>query len=155
MRRIAFRKVLCVLAVAAVGGYAVYARFSIASLTHRQKQLEGRLDSLTRICTPSAPDTPSLPGVSRFEMNQLKKRGAEDLREQLFSSLQGRRDLIPHEGVLGGTMYFPSSDQFWLLVHPWAMVYFEDGHRAGYLLLEYRFDSPQNISWKLIHSQLK
>lgn len=148
--------ILSSLLVAAVMvGYALHAHFRMAALEVQKEKLDQKVDSLSRICPPPGDDQPSLPGVSRFEMSELEKRGAGDLKAQLFSSLRGRTDLIPYEGVLGGTMYFPSDDLFWILVHPWAMVYFEDGHRAGYLLLEYKFSSPEDISWEVIGSQLK
>jgi len=153
MSRARILQLLVLAAFILLSGYLVVLRQRAVALGSRAAALESSLDSLSRICAPTP--QPPLPGVSEYDMRQLRNRGAQDLRAQLFFDLRRRTDLIPYEGVLGGTMHFPSPDYFWILAHPWALAYFEDGHRAGYLLLEYRFVSPEEITWKVMGSQLQ
>jgi len=72
--------------------------------------------------------------------------------EQLKADLQKRADLIKHQPVLGGTMYFPESG-IRILTDKWVIAEFEDGHILGYALLNYEVKSGK-INWTVIDSYI-
>lgn len=70
---------------------------------------------------------------------------------KLLETLIDHNDLIPIEGVLGGTMrWWPENS----VILDWqrAFGYFEDGHIMGYGLLKYEFDAQGNVQWHLLES---
>ncbi len=142
---------LPVLLVCFLVGAVLFLQIRVSSISRENRALRQAVDSLAR--SPQA--QPALPGVNFRELEQYGFDSSSQFKALLFSSLKKRTDLIPFEGVLGGRMYFPSIELFWVLVDPWALAYFEDGHRAGYLLLKYQFKSPSDISWKVLQAQLK
>ncbi len=87
-----------------------------------------------------------------FVLEQLKEKGFET-PELLLETLNDENDLIPYEGILGGTMkWWPSESR--LINNEWVLGYFEDGHILGHALLEYQIDDQQNVNWKLIKAIL-
>jgi hypothetical protein len=71
----------------------------------------------------------------------------------LLDTLKDFSNAIPFEGVLGGTMQFwPSESR--LLNETWVLGYFEDGHIAGYALLEYTFEA-NTVKWRIIEAVLQ
>ena len=70
---------------------------------------------------------------------------------KLLETLTDHNDLIPIEGVLGGTMrWWPESS----VILDWQRAFglFEDGHIMGYGLLKYEFDAQGNVKWQLLES---
>lgn len=92
--------------------------------------------------------------LSQFEINRLKRQGLNDPVNDITEDLLKRSDLIPHEGVLGGTMAFYAPENIHILSPNWVFAYFEDGHVRGEILLEYTVDDNGNISWNVIKSHL-
>lgn len=90
--------------------------------------------------------------LSSFDIKQLKKKGLSDPVQDIVSDLKKHNELIPYEGTLGGTMKFYGDNTIWVLTNKWVLAYFEDGHNAGYLLLEYDVLNNGEISWKRIAS---
>jgi regulator of replication initiation timing len=87
-----------------------------------------------------------------FVMVQLKDKGFET-PEELLDTLSNENDLIPYDGVLGGTMrWWPTESR--IINSEWVLGYFEDGHILGHALLEYQIDEQQNVTWKLIKAIL-
>lgn len=87
-----------------------------------------------------------------FVMLQLKNKGI-DTPEELLDTLRAENDLIPYDGVLGGTMkWWPTESR--IINNEWVLGYFEDGHILGHALLEYQIDEQQNVTWKLIKAIL-
>ncbi|MBE0450691.1 MAG: hypothetical protein IBX70_07580 [Clostridia bacterium] len=87
-----------------------------------------------------------------FVMVQLKNNGFET-PEELLDTLSNENDLIPYDGVLGGTMkWWPTESR--IINNEWVLGYFEDGHILGHALLEYQIDDQQNVTWKLIKAIL-
>lgn len=87
-----------------------------------------------------------------FVMVQLKNKGFET-PEELLDTLSNENDLIPYDGVLGGTMkWWPTESK--IINNEWVLGYFEDGHILGHALLEYQIDEQQNVTWKLIKAIL-
>lgn len=87
-----------------------------------------------------------------FVLEQLKNKGFQT-PERLLETLNEENDLIPYEGVLGGTMkWWPTESR--IINTEWVLGYFEDGHILGHALLEYQIDDQQNVTWKLIKAIL-
>ena len=74
--------------------------------------------------------------------------------ERLVADLLQRDDLIPFEGILGGTMGFYTPDNVYVLSERWVYARFEDGHIGGEMLLEYRFDAAGQIDWTVLRAEL-
>lgn len=76
------------------------------------------------------------------------------LADKLAGDLIAHPELIPYDGVLGGTMGFYSRDSVRVLSDRWVLASFEDGHRMGRMLL--RYDVTDNgIVWKVIDSYIE
>jgi hypothetical protein len=93
----------------------------------------------------------SKPGLTSLDVERLREKGLEDPVADIEASLQEEKDLIPYEGVMGGTMDFY---EIHVLTSRWVLAYFEDGHVGGYMLLEYDVSQSGDISWKFIRAHL-
>ena len=89
-----------------------------------------------------------------WDIEAMKKKGLKDPAADIIADLKQHRELIPYKGVLGGTMNFYDDSKIWILTKRWVLAYFEDGHIAGYLLLEYEVVQGGSIAWKTIASYL-
>ena len=85
------------------------------------------------------------------EIEELRSRGFADPARQLRDSLQTHPELIPYDGVHGGTMSF---NDIVLLQQSFAFAGFDDGHINGYMLLEYTILDSSRVSWKRLWSRL-
>ncbi|OHB78480.1 MAG: hypothetical protein A2Z25_23905 [Planctomycetes bacterium RBG_16_55_9] len=92
--------------------------------------------------------------VFSWDIAAMKRAGLKDPLTDIISDLKRRRDLIPYEGTMGGTMNFYGRSKMWILTSKWAIAYFEDGHNGGYLLLEYEIAKGGRIRWKTLASYL-
>ena len=96
----------------------------------------------------------SLPeGFPQPDWDDLRKRKIPDPRSWLVESLVSRRDLIPWEGIHGGTMKIYGPSGVWFIGPRWCIAWVEDGHMGGYMLLRFQEDDgkPQ---WQLLDSEL-
>lgn len=91
--------------------------------------------------------------IFEYELNYLLENGLSDPINQLKQDLINRIDLIPVEGVFGGTMRIYSPEQIRILPGRYVYAVFEDGHIQGNLILQYEVKESQ-ISWKIIDSSL-
>lgn len=67
----------------------------------------------------------------------------------LLEDLATHDELLPVEGVLGGSMkWWPEYSV--VLNEKYVFGYFEDGHILGYALLKYSFDKDENLKWQVI-----
>jgi len=89
-----------------------------------------------------------------FEIAQLKREGLTDPVRQLREDLASHRELIPFEGVHGGTMGFYYPGSIALLDAQWVFARFEDGHIGGSCLLEYEILPGGEIKWSVIKARL-
>lgn len=80
---------------------------------------------------------------------ELSKLGLN--KDMVAKDLVEHPELIPFEGVLGGTMSF---SKVYLINYKYAFARFDDGHIVGYGLYEYSIDDDKGISWKLIKGEL-
>lgn len=92
--------------------------------------------------------------LSHFEINRLKRMGLNNPVDDITGDLLKRSDLIPYEGVLGGTMAFYSPENIHILSSEWVFAYFEDGHIRGEMLLKYSVEPNGSITWEVIDSRL-
>ena len=71
----------------------------------------------------------------------------------LLEDLATHDELLPVEGVLGGSMkWWPEYSV--VLNEKYVFGYFEDGHILGYALLKYSFDKDDNLKWQVIDTYL-
>ncbi|TCT14928.1 hypothetical protein EDC18_10478 [Natranaerovirga pectinivora] len=82
----------------------------------------------------------------------IAEKGISDINT-ILEDLNNNNDLIPYEGVLGGTMTWWPTESI-LLNERWVLGYFEDGHINGYGLLHYKIDEGMRISWELLDAFL-
>lgn len=94
------------------------------------------------------------PGLSVWQIERLKKKGLKDPIKDIIADLMKHNELIPYEGVLGGTMGFWSESEIHLLTPKWVVASFDDGHILGHMLLEYKVSDNGKISWKVLASYL-
>jgi hypothetical protein len=95
------------------------------------------------------------PGLLPWELEELQKKGLQDPVRDLVADLQEHPELIPYKGVLGGTMAFGFPEKIHVLTDRYVLAYFEDGHIAGWMLLEYSVARGGKISWRVIDSYLE
>jgi hypothetical protein len=89
-----------------------------------------------------------------WEIANLQKNGLPDPEKDLVADLMQHSELIPYEGVMGGTMGFYSKKDIHILSSRWVLASFEDGHIGGRMLLEYRVDPGGKIHWRVIVAYL-
>lgn len=95
-----------------------------------------------------------LPQIQEYEIAELKKKGLKDPVKELKADLLNRNELIPHKGVLGGTMGFLTEEHIHIISSKWAAAYFEDGHINGIMLLKYSILKDGKIRWTVMDSFL-
>jgi hypothetical protein len=89
--------------------------------------------------------------LEEYELEELRRKGLADPAARLRDSLFAHRELIPYDAVLGGTMGF---NEVALLSPGFAFAGFDDGHIAGYMLLEFEVEAPGRVYWKRRWSRL-
>ncbi|MBD3274453.1 MAG: hypothetical protein GF372_04040 [Candidatus Marinimicrobia bacterium] len=120
----------------------------------RQSDLVMKIDSLrTDIKTPEISGEEFNSLISSYDLRQLRRKGLENPIDDLKADLVTRADMIPYEGTLGGTMHF-YEEMIYVLTGRWVLAYFEDGHRAGYMLLEYDVNAAGEITWNVLEAYI-
>lgn len=84
--------------------------------------------------------------------NSLKNNGFKGEVKDIEHDLLNRPELIPYEGILGGTMHF-YEEGIHVITDKWVVAYFDDGHYGGYMLLSYDLKNEE-ITWKVIVTYL-
>jgi hypothetical protein len=92
--------------------------------------------------------------IQKSKENNAVKQLDNQVKD-IVSDLMKHPELIPHKGVLGGTMGFYSEQNIKVLNSKWVLAQFEDGHIGGWMLLEYKVLKSGSISWKVIDSFLE
>jgi len=100
----------------------------------------------------STPAKANVIELSQTHIRRLAKKGLENPVQDLVDDLIKHPELIPEKGTLGGTMGFNFEDKIWILTNKWVLAYYEDGHKGGYVLLQYDVSSVGKITWKKIAS---
>lgn len=96
----------------------------------------------------------SLPQIQAYEIEELKKKGLKDPVKDLKTDLLNHKEIIPHKGVLGGTMGFMTEEHIHVISSKWVAAYFEDGHINGIMLLKYNILKDGKIRWTVMDSFL-
>ncbi len=112
-------------------------------------EIEQQLANRSITPPPEEAKVDKAPLLTPPERRQLRRAGLGEPEIDLRASLMSRPDLISSKGVLGGRMGFHDPDQIHILSDRWVLAGFDDGHRAGKLLLEYRVSKGQ-IDWKVL-----
>jgi len=120
----------------------------------RQSDLIIKIDSLrTTLKSPGISSEEFNSPISSYDVRQLRRRGLENPIADLKMDLMNKSDMIPFEGTLGGTMHF-YEEMIYVLTGRWVLAYFEDGHRAGYMLLGYEVNTGGEITWDVIEAYI-
>lgn len=119
-----------------------------------RQELVARADSLERLLARRDSLFRPVSGLTDWQISQLQRKGLENPARQLVDSLVDHPDLIPYDGVAGGTMAFrPPTVQ--ILSGRWMFAGFDDGHIAGHMLVEYSVASDGSLSWRAIDAYLE
>ncbi|MBD3402441.1 hypothetical protein GF420_06075 [candidate division GN15 bacterium] len=138
--------VILLLAVLIMGAYAVW------RISRSTEETPPAMEPGAEL-TDTIPPGPLGLGMPAYHMTQadldtLRAMGLEDPINDLLNDLKDHPELIPEEGTLGGTMRFVPSES--RIVSPERVIgYYEDGHIAGRLLLEYEVVDGE-ITWTVI-----
>ncbi|HEU4333215.1 MAG TPA: hypothetical protein VFT32_01855 [Candidatus Eisenbacteria bacterium] len=111
--------------------------------------------------TRTEPRTPTPPPTSEggagahdlldsVERDWLQRAGFPSPADSLRADLLRHPELIPAEGVVGGTMAFREGS-IWILPagHVWAVA--DDGHIEVSLLLRYDVGKERRIAWRVVY----
>jgi len=93
-------------------------------------------------------------GVPQPDWARLKKEGRPDPRCWLVKDLLAREDLIPWEGIHGGTMKIYDPSLVWFTGPKWCVAWAEDGHIGGFMLLRFEEGDDEKPRWRLLDSTL-
>jgi len=131
----------------------------VAQIDEQLEEKTEAVDSLKQQVLP--PDTMELvpPGGVQFvdelgslsegDIQRLQRKGLKNPETDLLNDLNRKQgELIPTEGVLGGTMAIRDAR---ILNDRYALAYYEDGHIAGNMILRYEVSNGK-ISWKVLDS---
>jgi hypothetical protein len=111
------------------------------------------VDSLNRVINELRTFVPSRPFLDEMQLNELKNMGLENPLEDLRNNLLLRSDLIRQQSENGGRMGFYFPDAIHILNSRWAMAYFEDGHYAGALLLNFSVHDDA-VTWTVLDEMM-
>ncbi|HON33604.1 MAG: hypothetical protein WBJ42_02825 [Thermovirgaceae bacterium] len=100
------------------------------------------------------PDEGFTGGIPQPDWERLKKEGRTDPRGRFVEDLLARGDLVPWEGIHGGTMKIYDPSLVWFAGPRWCVAWAEDGHIGGFMLLRFEEDDDGNPQWRLLDSAL-
>ncbi len=84
---------------------------------------------------------------ANYEGKKFLQKGIEDPETFIENSLRKQTDLIPMEGVLGGTMHF---GKIQILSSEWLIAEFEDGHIQGKAIYKFNLNPDGEIEFELL-----
>ena len=128
----------------------IFFAFHCVRLRDRLMEVEGEREVL--LAKIEASQGPSL--LTSWEIAQLTRQGISNPEEDLASDLMQHKELIPYEGVMGGTMGFYSKKDIHVLTSRWVLASFEDGHIGGQMLLRYDVSPGGEIQWRVLSAYL-
>ncbi|OJV64607.1 MAG: hypothetical protein BGO41_13465 [Clostridiales bacterium 38-18] len=81
-----------------------------------------------------------------YLVSQFNSNGFSDI-QQFLNTLTDHPELIPTEGILGGTMrWYPEMSI--VLDDKFVYAYFEDGHISGHAILQYKLLGNSEVEWQ-------
>lgn len=141
----------------AVLGAAVYQNWSLTQEVSRlqQKNEENTAELILLESEIQKRDEmiKTLPQLEQPMLLRLQSKGFKGEPKEIVSDLMKHSELIPYEGVLGGTMGFYDEKSIHVISDQWVLASFSDGHTSGYMLLKYDWNQGE-FSWKVIDSYL-
>jgi hypothetical protein len=117
------------------------------------KNHEKKIEELTAQALAGKNHTANNINLISFFIERFKEKGLSNPVQDIVSDLMKHPELIPYKAKAGGEMHFYEKE-IWILNEKWVYAYFEDGHFAGYLLLEYSISDEGKINWKRIASMI-
>lgn len=134
-------------------------RTELASCRERATAVENALADTLRATPvdtlrPITPTACIYPFLTRREIDSLRQLGLKQPLEDIERDLRRQTDLIPYEGVLGGTMGFHAPDGIRILSPGRAIGVFDDGHMEGHLILAFEVKPGGDIEWEVIGNGL-
>ncbi len=84
-----------------------------------------------------------------YDGHYLTERGIDDPVAFIDSSLRNSTELLPLEGVLGGTMRFVKIQ---LIGSNWVLADYNDGHIQGRSIYRFELDENGNAQFEIIDS---
>lgn len=129
-------------------------RADLRAMQAEKEALAAQVAELETRCAEYEKWTKNQPGLLPWEVEDLKKKGLKNPVADLIADLQAHPELVPYKGVLGGTMAFGFPEKIYILTEKYVLAYFEDGHIAGWILLEYGVARGGKITWRVIDSYL-
>jgi hypothetical protein len=111
--------------------------------------------SIRQQTSPAVKSTTSDSGTHQLreaDRQFLIEKGLHDPINDLVRDLMKHNELIPCEGVLGGTPGFYNPDGIKVLSKDYVIAEFDDGHIEGYIELTFKV-SNGTISWTVIQSE--
>lgn len=127
-------------------------RVELDSLEAQSARLRERI-SATSPGTAQGKCWPPFGPGRQSTVDRLRKQGLADPDEDLVRDLQAHPDLIPFEGVVGGTMGFYYPQYIFPLDHRYLIAWFDDGHIGGSMLLKYDVENG-TIRWTVLDARL-
>ena len=124
------------------------------SLEKKQTQLQNKNKILKSSIIKYRRKLLHQPRLCPQEILELKEKGLKDPVNDIVSDLMKHKELIPYEGIMGGSMGFNSKQDIYVLSTHWVRAYFDDGHISGWLLLEYYASKDWGIFWEVVDSYL-
>jgi hypothetical protein len=88
-----------------------------------------------------------------FELARLRELGLQDPVADLRADLTSHPEIIPYEGVLGGTMAFYDKDAIVFLPGGYVYAPADDGHYEVHALLRYEVSPGGAIRWRLVDAR--
>jgi len=86
--------------------------------------------------------------ITAREVAALREQGLRNPVQQVVDSLIAHREVIPHEGVLGGTIRFHPDYAIHVLDDSWVYASFDDGHIQGRGIFSYEVQPDSSISFR-------
>jgi hypothetical protein len=112
----------------------------------REESLNAKMEDLRTSVRNCLKELEAAPRLSVAGVNRLREKGLGDPVSDLKLDLMEHPKLIPYRGSMGGTMGFYSEERIWVLNDRWVLAAFEDGHRAGSMVLSYTVQDGR-IDW--------
>lgn len=82
-----------------------------------------------------------------YDGAEFIRKGIKEPEEYIKKALIEQPELLPAQGVLGGTMHFVKIE---VLSEKWVIAQYEDGHVMGKALYSYDLEKDGTISFQLI-----
>ena len=128
---------------------------SLEKLSKNIYRVQGKIIEVTSASTDEKPVTILVKknAEGRWLIAAVSIDNTPEPHKDMINDLRKHPELIPFDGVLGGTMGFYDPEGIHILSDRWVFAGFDDGHINGYMLLSYSIND-EKISWEVIDSYL-